>query len=132
MAGVPVGLELRHRGLRRGLSGWSIKEQPDHTGPQNPPKETDLDYCLPRTMSIESDHSQSRTRLNGRLGAQLQVSGKSTKWRGLMYEFENWCAEVEESAVPPEWPQGLNKAFLPWLGMRADTHNQSQRDLTEK
>lgn len=47
----------------------------------NPPKETDLDYCPSRTMSVESDHSQSRTRLNGRLGAQLQVSGKSTKWR---------------------------------------------------
>lgn len=39
--------------------------------------------------------------------------------------------KLRGSAVPPEWPQGLNKAFLPWLGMRVDPHNQSQRDFTE-
>lgn len=60
------------------------------------------------------------------------VKVQSGERPGLMYEFENCCAEVEGSAVPPEWPQGLNKAFLPRLGMRVDPHKQSQRDLTEK
>lgn len=39
---------------------------------------------------------------------------------------------TEGSAVPAEWPQGPNKAFLPWLGMRVDPHeSQSVRGLGE-
>lgn len=32
-------------------------------------------------MTIEPDYSQSGTRLNGKLGTELQVSGKSSKQR---------------------------------------------------
>lgn len=44
-----------------------------------------------------------------------------------MYEFGNWCPQVEGSAIPAEWPQGPNEAFLPGLAMRVDPHDQSER-----
>lgn len=40
--------------------------------------------CL--SMTVESDYSQSGTRLNGKFGIELQVNGKSTKWRETMMQ----------------------------------------------
>lgn len=61
-------------------------------------------------MTVESDSSQSGTRLNGKLGTELQVSGKSTKQRGtIMLEFGDEHSQGEGSAVPAERPQGPNR-----------------------
>lgn len=47
LAGVPIGPELRYRGLRRGLGVWSTKEQNEATWPYKLPEETGPDPCLP-------------------------------------------------------------------------------------
>lgn len=61
-------------------------------------------------MTIEPDYSQSGTRLNGKLGTELQVSGKSSKQREtIRHEFGNEHSQVEGTAVPAEWPQGPNR-----------------------
>lgn len=77
-------------------------------------------------MTVESDYSQSGTRLNGKFGIELQVNGKSTKWRETMMGIS--ALKLRALLSLQNGPRV--QTGLPPLAGRPSPFEQSQRDLT--